>query len=175
MRAYSADCKAPDGRFAARRPRQARRHRAGRTTRGCARRSTRSIVSKGVRTRRVAPICGGVTPASVTSWQSSYARTSTTRQRAPRTRTCCEICIAHQPLACRRCRAENCAAVESTSYITRAAPGGTRGKRCAGIVLVFPARREAANDGFEAGLFRIVDTPLVVQRASWLGSNGDDG
>jgi hypothetical protein len=39
--------------------------------------------------------------------------------------------------------------------------------------MVIAAGGEAANDGFEAGLFRIVEAPFVVHRTLW--SHGDDG
>jgi hypothetical protein len=41
--------------------------------------------------------------------------------------------------------------------------------------MVVAACRKAANDGFEAGLFRIVETPLVVHRTRGLWFHGDDG
>jgi hypothetical protein len=40
-----------------------------------------------------------------------------------------------------------------------------RGKRCAeGFVVLVAASGEAADDSFEAGLCRIVETPLIVHR-----------
>ena len=41
--------------------------------------------------------------------------------------------------------------------------------------MVFAACGEAANDCFEAGLFRIVETPFVVHGTRRLWSHCDDG
>lgn len=41
--------------------------------------------------------------------------------------------------------------------------------------MVFAACGETANDGFEAGLFWIVETPLVEHRTRGLRFHGDDG
>ena len=114
--------------------RTARRQRTPRTTRSRRARSSGTIVSKGVRTRRSIPRCGDVMPQSVTTWQPSYARTPTIRQRARRTYTTSPgrpgcpasagfdggICIAHRPLACGTCRAGFTGCLKPGSYGRRA-------------------------------------------------------
>ena len=75
MRARRAARSAPGGVFADRSARYARRQRVPRTVRDRPGRSMRSIVSKGVTTRRSTPSIGRVKPDSVTIWQSSNART----------------------------------------------------------------------------------------------------
>src|SRR5882672_1838938 len=54
--------------------------------------------------------------------------------------------------------------------------GEARGKRCAGrIGLLVAACRQAANNSLQAGLLRIVKTPLVVHWPGVLGFHRDGG